>query len=240
LRLRENGYEDALIFSASTKVAACEEDALGTRKVNVTGTLALIRQLADEGIKPIFSSSDYVFDGKTGNYDDYASRNPGTEYGRHKAEVEEKIEELTNGNYLVIRLGKIFTLDKGDGTLLDEMAGVLASGGSVRAAHDQIFNPTLVSDIIKAVSALQIVGAKGIVNVCSPEAWARYDIALEMARALGIDRSRVVRISLDEMRPGPRRPKNTSMLTGRLSRETDCVFVSIAECIKRVAANWTK
>lgn len=236
LCLHEMGYKEALIFAARTKIVECEENKEQTRLVNVTGTLELIRRLVQEGVKPIFASSDNVFDGMTGNYDDDALRNPITEYGRQKTEVEDKIDDITRGNHLVIRLGKVFSLEKGDGTLLDEMAKILASGGTVRAAYDQIFNPVLVSDVIKAVSILQTSGATGTVNVCSPEVWTRYNIALEMAKAIKVDRSRVIRISIDEI--GPRRPKNASMLTERLSREAHCNFVPLVKCIEQVARNW--
>ncbi len=239
LRLADTGHKEALILAAITKIDRCEKEKELTRKINVEGTLELIRQLVVEGIKPIFFSSDYVFNGISGNYTDDAPTNPITEYGRQKAEIEDKIGEISHGNYLVVRLSKVFSIEKSDNSLLDEMAHTLVSGGILRAAFDQIFCPTLISDVINTVVYLQAKGTKGIVNVCSPEVWSRYDLALAIANAKGIDKGKVIRISLDELGFKSNRPKNTSMIAKRLSSETLLAFTPISKCIEIVARNWT-
>lgn len=238
LRLAETNHKEALVLAGVTKISECEKNREITWKVNVDGTLELIRQLVSEGIKPIFTSSDYVFDGYTGNYLDDTPSNPNTVYGLQKAEVEARISEICNGRYLIIRPGKTFSLKKGDGSLLDEMASILAKGRTIRAAYDQIFCPIFISDLIEAVAALQVHGASGKINVCSTEAWSRYDMALEMAKAMEFDSRMVHRISLDEIEFGRIRPKNTSMEIERLTRETKCKFTPISDCIEHVAKNW--
>ncbi|HAW50650.1 TPA: hypothetical protein DCX16_06855 [bacterium] len=238
LKLTEKGHKEALILAAIPKIERCEKEKELTRKVNVDGTLELIKQLVSEGIKPIFFSSDYVFDGEKGNYEDDALTNPITEYGRQKAEVEARIKDIAKDNYLVVRLGKVFSLKKGDNSLLDEMASILASGGIVKAAFNQIFSPMLISDVINAVAYLQAKGTTKIINVCSPEVWLRYDLALEMAKAMGIESKQIQRISLDEIASEAKRPKNTSMIPKRLLSEKQITFTSISKCIKIIAKNY--
>jgi dTDP-4-dehydrorhamnose reductase len=237
LKLKQKGYTDALIFAAISRITDANDDQAAWA-INVDGTLQLISQLAQEGIKPIFASSDYVFDGQTGSYDDDAPLNPITAYGQHKAEVEERIDAITGGNYLVLRLGKVYSTDKGDGTLIDEMASLLASGGQVRAAYDQILNPVLIDDLIIAVAAIQSLNSTGTMNVCSPEHPSRYELALMVARAMKVSEDNVERISLDDLGFGPKRPKDTSMLTGRLSRELNCEFTPLCKTVETVADNW--
>jgi dTDP-4-dehydrorhamnose reductase len=131
-------------------------------------------------------------------------------------------------------------MNKGDGTLLDEMVGILKSGGTIRAAYDQIFCPTLISDLINVVAVIQTLGISGVVNVCSPEVWSRYDLALALAREMGVRSTRVSRISLDDLGIGPKRPKNTSMAIERLQREAQYNFTPMAQCITYVARNWKR
>lgn len=238
LRLEKKRYKEALILAAIPKIERCEKEKELTRKVNVDGTLELIKQLVNEGIKPIFFSSDYVFDGEKGGYEDDAPTNPITEYGRQKAEVEARIKDIAKDNYLVVRLGKVFSLKKGDNSLFDEMANILASGGIVKAAFDQIFSPILISDVINIVAYLQVKDTTKIINVCSPEVWSRYDLALEMAEAMSIESKRIQKISLDELEGETKRPKNTSMIPKRLLLEKQITFTSILECIKTVAKNY--
>ncbi|MCZ6676206.1 MAG: sugar nucleotide-binding protein [Candidatus Poribacteria bacterium] len=240
LRLRESGDRDAIIAAAITGVAHCEQDSAGTRACNVAGTLELARQLTAVGVVPIFFSSDYVFDGARGGYADDAVTYPINEYGRQKAEVERRLWKICDGDVLIIRLSKVFGLDKGDGTLLDEMASRLSQGLLVRAACDQIFCPVLVDDVVKMVMALQQARATGIINVCSPEAWRRLDLALAMADVLDVDGALVQEISLDDLGEPFRRPKRTNLICQRLRETADIEFVPTARCIEQVARNYRR
>jgi len=238
LKLSKTGHKAALILAARPGIEYCEQNKTETSQVNVTGTIKLVRQLADEGIKPIFFSSDYVFNGITGNYSDGAKTDPITEYGRQKAELESEIPKICGINYLIVRLSKVFSLEKGSGTLLDEMASILAAGGVIKAAYDQIFNPTYIQDVINSVVLLQSCGASGIFNVCSPESWARYDLAIELAKVTRIDTNRVRKISLDDIFVKAKRPKNTSMLPAKLMAQGRIAFTPMSDCIRVMAGKW--
>jgi dTDP-4-dehydrorhamnose reductase len=237
LKLKQTGHKDALILAGIAGIKECEEHPDATRKINVDGTLKLIEQLVNEGIKPVFFSTDYVFDGKCGAYSDTDRAFPVTEYGRQKAAVEAAIPLLCGENYLIVRLSKVFGLEKNDGTLLDEMAGKFHKGEVVKAAYDQIFCPTLLSNVVGAVSFLQSKGTKGTVNLCSPETWARYDLAVSLAEKMGKDTAKVKKISLDEVNAGIRRPKNTSMIASKVFNGK-FVFTPMSDCINIVAKNW--
>ncbi|MDD5593260.1 MAG: sugar nucleotide-binding protein [Candidatus Margulisbacteria bacterium] len=239
LKLSRTGHKDALILAAVAGIDRCEIEP-AARKINVDGTRDLIKQLVAEGIKPVFFSSDYVFDGAAGNYPDDAITRPITEYGRQKAEIEAFLKEKAQGNYLIIRLSKVFGLKKGDNTLLDEMAGIMSRDGEVRAAYDQIFCPTLVRDVVGAVARLQARDCRGIYNVCFPEKWSRCDLAQALAQKLSFDVSRIRKVSLDEIGFKARRPKNTSLIPRKLLAEIDFKFTPMAECLERVAENWSK
>ena len=236
MKLAETGHTQALLLASVSKVAVCESRREYTRKINVTGTIELVRQLAASGIKPIFASSDYVFDGVSGGYLDDSPLHPTTEYGRQKAEVETRTAEITKGNYAVIRLSNIFGMLKGDGTLFNEMAQILASGGKLKAAYDQRFCPLPIHDLLEAVASLQTAGSSGTINICSAENWSRFELAARLVQEMGLLPDRVERVSLDDILPD--RPKNTTMKTTRLHRETMCRFTPIADCISSVAAAW--
>jgi dTDP-4-dehydrorhamnose reductase len=236
LRLRETGHEHALILAAVSRVERCEREPEASRRVNVDGSLALVRQLVASGIRPVFFSSDYVFDGERGGYEDDAPVCPGTEYGRQKAEVEAGIGGISGGAHLVVRLSKVFSVCRGDGSLLDEMACRFFSGKPYRAAFDQAFSPTLASDVVGAVSALIAGKAVGTVNVCSPERWTRYELARALAAAMGADPDLVRRASLDDISAPFRRPKDTSLVARRLAGFG--AFTPMSRCIEAVAAAW--
>lgn len=238
LRLRESGYEYAAITAAVTGLARCEREKDFTRQRNVEGTLELARQLREEGIVPIFFSTDLVFDGREGRYADEAPTHPLNEYGVQKAEVERRLPEVCQGRCLVVRLGKVFGLEKGDRTLLDEMAERLTSGQEVAAARDQVFSPALIDDVVRSVQALQTAGVTGVVNVGGPEAWSRYDLARAIAQAVGVSPERVRGISLDDLKEPFARPKRVELLSRRLKAATNLEFQPMAVSIAAIAEQY--
>ena len=183
LPLEESGYTDALITAGITKISHCEEEKEYTRMINVDGILELARRMSEAGLKVIWFSSDYVFDGRSGNYSESSPTHPVNEYGRQKAEVEKRLSKICKGNALIVRLSKLFGLKKGDGHLIDNMAYKLMSGDKINAAYDQFFCPTLVDDVVRVVFQLQSRSINGLINLCNPKMWSRYDLAIQVCNA---------------------------------------------------------
>ncbi len=238
LRLRESGYEYAIIAAAVTGLARCENDREFTRARNVTGTLELARQLAAEGLTPVFFSTDNVFDGRTGAYADDAPTSPINEYGAQKAEVERRLPEVCQGRALILRLGKVFGLVRGDRTLLDEMAGRLTKGQEVPAARDMIFSPVCIDDLVRTVLAVQAARVTGIINLCAPEVWSRFDLARAVAVAVGADGSLVRGMSLDDLHEPFGRPKRADLVCRRLKATITPEFQPMSQCIATIAAQY--
>ena len=229
-----DGIREAIIAAAVPRVDDCERDPVGSSRVNVAGTLELARRLSGRGIVPVFLSSDYVFAGTDpAGYADDSETNPTTEYGRQKAEVEAALA-ASGRPFTVLRLSKVFGLTRGDGTLLDEMAAKLTAGGIVSAATDQVFCPAWVGDVVRAAIAVQRAGLRGVVNLVPAEAWSRYDLAVELAKAVGARESQVRPISLDDL-PGVRRPKCTKLIP---TPAVPFAFTPVRECIRRLAQEY--
>jgi len=241
LNLPEQGYAAVLIAAANPNVGYCEQNEEASRAVNVRGTLELIRQTVALGMRPIFLSSDYVFDGQVGGHDDDAPTNPSTIYGRQKELVEQELPRLGD-NYLIVRLSKIYGVEKGDGTLLDEIASSLAAGKTIRTARDQVFSPTYAQDLASAIMELLSRDVTGRINVCAPRAFCRHELAVDVARAMELDEGVIKRqiepVSLHDLPGMANRPLNTSMTPSRLARIIELRFTPMENSLRRVAANW--
>jgi dTDP-4-dehydrorhamnose reductase len=238
LDLERRGCQAAVITAAVTQIAACEDEPARSHAVNVTGTLELIRQLEQCGVLPIFLSSDYVFDGqRSEGYDDAASPCPNTEYGRQKAAVEAALRD--NGRpYLVLRLSKTYGVSKGDGTLLDAMAARLTTGQPVAAAHDQVFCPTWVGDVVRTVMEVQRRGLRGEINVSATQPWSRYEVARAVASAVKAPPELVHRVSLEDLPGMAGRPQCIRLIPARLARETECRFTPMQACLRWLAEEY--
>lgn len=237
LALAETGHEAVLIASGKSNVHFCESNREASREVNVNGTVELARQASRIGLKVIFLSSDYVFDGKNAPFSDAAPTHPTNEYGRQKEAVEKAIADLTD-NFMVLRLSKIYGLKKGDGTLLDEMAATLSSGAKIKAAHDQYFCPTYIGDVVEAVDRLQSVGAKGLMNLCSAKGWSRYELATALADAMRVSREAVEAVSLHSIPHMDVRPLDTRMLPSKIVLDQKPAFLPLCDSIQAIALAW--
>lgn len=187
----------ALIAAGIGNPVICERDPLGTFACNVEGTLKLGDMLIKKGLRPIYFSTDYVFN-------DCLSIAPLNAYGRQKAELEERGASMGG---LVIRLSKVYGTEKGDKTLFDEMASKLIQGVSILAAYDQIFSPVFIGDVISRVTSLMCENSHGIVNVVGPSFATRLDMARYLAAKLKVDPALIKEISLTMLKDGVQRPK---------------------------------
>lgn len=234
-RLAE-GCQSALLLAAIPQIDRCEKDPAGTRRVNVDGTMRVAEHLLSLGVTPVFFSSDYVFKGDTGGYTDDAPTEPTTEYGRQKVEVERRLRELGPERSLIVRLSKVFSIGKGDGTLFDAMAATLAQGATIRAAEDQRFCPTFILPVLKAVLTLLEANVRGTVNVCAPDGVSRFEAATMLHERLR--RGRVERTTMAAL-GFANRPRDTTMRCVRLEPfAVNFEPCSLAGLLDIIAEHW--
>lgn len=237
LRLAETGHQAVLIASAHPNINYCENNRQDSYDVNVKGTLELGRQIEALDLSAIFLSTDYVFSGTSGPYDDCDKPQPTTEYGRQKALVEVELPKLVR-KCLILRLSKVYGTQKGDGTLLDEIANKLASGSDIKMAKNQLFCPTHVNDIVEVVHSLQAIKFNGLLNLCSPQGWSRYDVAMLMAEAMQANRNQVHPISLHDLPGLHSRPLDTRMRPSKLVMEVKPQFTLLQQSISQIVQSW--
>ncbi len=237
LRLAEQGYQEVIIAGARSLVGDCRDNPEETYEVNVTGTLRFIESCRANGIRVVFLSSDYVFPGTTGEYTESSIAGPTTEYGRQKWAVEQRLGDW-GGDSLVVRLSKIYGLQKNDGTLLNDLADNLVHGRSLRAANDQFFSPTWVVDVVGGLLAVLRQRLRGIIHLCAPEPASRYTLAQALSNELETDPSLIEGIPLHDYPGMAFRPLNTAMRADRLQREVGYSFLSVREAVRKTADNW--
>ncbi|MGZ5244653.1 MAG: sugar nucleotide-binding protein, partial [Bacteroidia bacterium] len=78
---------------ALTHVDYCEEHPEESYMQTVQSTINVLQLAKAFSAKLIYVSTDYVFDGKAGPYDEEAIPNPINVYGKHKLEAEQLIQK---------------------------------------------------------------------------------------------------------------------------------------------------
>ena len=82
--------------AALTSYSISEQNPKLAREVNVLGTLNILNSCEEMGIKLVYISTDYVFDGKKGNYSESDAINPLNNYSKTKASAELLVRTYKN------------------------------------------------------------------------------------------------------------------------------------------------
>lgn len=96
---REQRPQSILHCAAMSRSPDCQVNPEFARRINVEATAALA-ELAED-ISLVFFSSDLIFDGRAGNYDEAAAVNPVSVYAETKVAAERIV--LANPRHTVIR-----------------------------------------------------------------------------------------------------------------------------------------
>lgn len=177
---------DAVIHCAAmSKSPQCQLDPAGARMWNVDVT----RHLAGlfMGRRMLFLSTDLVFDGQSGGYDEKASVNPLSFYAETKVEAEKAV--LKHPGHLVIRTSLNHgTSPTGDRGFNEEMTRSWQSGRKLKLFTDEFRTP--IPAVCTARALLELVGQEvdGILHVAGTERLSRWEIGQVLAASLpGLD-----------------------------------------------------
>ena len=228
------GVDHAVIFYAEAGIDECKADQERSYDINVRSTKQVIDDLSTLGIKPVFTSSEYVFDGEQGGYTEEDLAAPNTVYGSQKLEIERYLTDR-NTDYAVLRLAKVFGTDPEDGTILSGWLKQIKNGDEIRCARDQVFSPIHVDDVVAAADAVIRLGLSGTYNVAGPQAFSR----LGMFRVLNDSTGgigRVTECSIRDIQFLDYRPLDLSMRPDKILAATGLTFRDVRSCCEELLA----
>ncbi|HWS35013.1 MAG TPA: sugar nucleotide-binding protein [Actinoplanes sp.] len=166
--------------------------------------------LAARGIRLVHVSSDAIFSGRLGEYDETALPDPVYPYGAAKAAAETAVRAI-DPSAAVVRTSLIL----GDGNGAHEILTRDLIAGRVPGAlfTDEIRKPVHVDDLADALLELAAGDYPGVLNVAGADPISRYDLGVLVARRDGLDETAIPATSLAAL--GLSRPADLRLLTGR-------------------------
>ena len=214
---------------AYTNVDGCETERELSWKVNVDAVKHLIIASRKNSAKIIHISTDYIFDGKTGNYDEQSQPNPKSFYGRGKLAAENAL--IASGvEYAIIRTMIIY----GNGTNVKPnfalwLVDRLSEEKQVTIVDDQFGQPTIVDDL--GLALLRIVDRNkiGIYNVSGSEYLNRYEFAVKLADIFELDKKLIIPIKTKELNQAAERPMNSSFILLKTETELGIKPLNVTE-----------
>jgi dTDP-4-dehydrorhamnose reductase len=218
--LAEHQPRAVVCAAAVSNVERCESDPELTSEINVDGTLALARAAAGVGATFVFLSSEYVFDGLCGPYDEGARTGPLNEYGRQKQQVERLLPAVTACDFVIARVSCLYGHERTGKNFVYQLWAALSEGREFRAPSDQVGTPTAVANAAEVIRELVLRGARGVYHVAGPEPMLRSQFALLAARELRLDPALVRPTPTEEMGLIAPRPMGAGLSTERVRAAT--------------------
>jgi dTDP-4-dehydrorhamnose reductase len=222
---------------ALTHVDHCEEHPDEAFRVNAEGVRHVAREASRLGAKLIFYSTDYVFDGKSGPYDEEASVNPINIYGHSKLEGEKVVRD-TLDDHLIIRTTGVYDWEPESNNFAMQIYRRVQQASRVTAASDQVSNPTLAEYLAEATMELLRQGARGTVHVAGKDLVPRSEFAETLVRTFGGNPDRVVAVTTPSLKQKAARPLQGGLKTEKVARLLGREAMGLEDGMKRLQHKW--
>jgi dTDP-4-dehydrorhamnose reductase len=229
------GSRVAFLCAGVSSIEVCENDPVGTSRLNVKQMGDLAACLADQGSRLVLISSNRVFDGQTGNMSERAPTCPQTEYGRQKMEIESRMLSLPDS--VILRVSKVLFPDD---TLITNWLDTLGSGEAIQAASDMYISPVSADLAVNTLLSLSASTKEGIYQLSAPEDISYFDVARLLAGSTGSNQEQVNQITRQQLvdagrfdlEPEKFAPRHTTLDISRLRADFDLQAPDATETIR--------
>lgn len=221
---------DVIINTAAyTNVDGCETEKELSWRVNVDAVKNFIIASRINEAKIIQISTDYVFDGKTGNYDESSMPNPLSNYGKSKLAAENAL--LTSGiKCAIVRTMIIYgTAKKVRPNFALWLAEKLGGKENVNIVDDQFGMPTISDDLAWGLLKITDLDKSGIYHISGSEYLNRYDFAVKLAGVFGYDENLIKPSKTSDLNQAAARPMNSSFILLKAETELGLKPLNVTE-----------
>jgi dTDP-4-dehydrorhamnose reductase len=212
---------DVLINTAAmTNVDICEEEKAATDMLNVEAVRYLLEACKAHKIHLIHLSTDFIFDGEEGPYDETATPNPLSYYGKSKLKAETLIRESEVPSAIlrtVLVYGVAEEMSRSNIVLWAK--GALEKGQIIKVVNDQFRTPTLAEDLAQGCILAAKQRATGVYNISGPD----YMSVLELVKRVGafwkLDTSIIQETDSTTLNQAAKRPPKTGFILTKAQKE---------------------
>lgn len=205
---------EALIHTAAmTNVDMCHEHKEACWQLNVEATKYLASLCERMGIHFIYVSTDFVFDGLNGPYQEDDEPKPVSFYGESKLEGERIVQQM-KGNWAIVRTILVYGIlkDMSRSNIVLWAKGALEKGLPIQVVNDQWRMPTLAEDLAAACLLAVKHKAKGIYHISGRDMMSIVELVRRVADFWNLDKTLITEVSSDSLGQEARRPKKTGFI----------------------------
>jgi dTDP-4-dehydrorhamnose reductase len=224
-------YPDIVINAAGfTNVDQSETARETAWKINVKGVEYLTEACRTIDAKIIHISTDYVFNGLNGPYDENAKVDPLGYYGRTKLASENALR-IGAVTYSVIRTNVLYGIANSRPDFVRWVINSLNDKKQIRVVTDQINNPTFVEDLVQAINKIIELDKYNLYNIGGKDFLNRFEFAVIIADYFNLDKSLILPIVTEELKQPAKRPLKSGLITIKAETELGYKPHSIIEAL---------
>ena len=221
-------------LAAYTNVDGCESKKELAWNINVKGVQNILESIRRSQTKIIQISTDYVFDGNNGPYNEEVIPNPINYYGRTKLASENEIRGSQNP-HVIFRTNVLFgNSTRNKPNFVDWIVKSLKEKNEIKVVTDQINNPAWTNGLAEAVKLAILLDVRGLFNYGGSEFLNRFDFAQKIASVFELDQSTIKPILTKDLNQAADRPLKSGLLTEKIEETFGLRLYNIEYCLKKM------
>lgn len=214
LQLVAQEKPDVIIHAAAmTQVDDCEKEPEKCHRLNVEATAHMVKAAEAVGAHLIHLSTDFIFDGEAGPYDEEAEAHPISVYGHSKLEAE-KLVMASACPWSIVRTVLVYGIAPGlsRSNIILWVKASLEQGKTIQVVDDQFRTPTLAEDLAMGCWLIAQKKAVGVFNISGADFLTPYAMALKTAAYFGLDAILIQKASAATFSQPAKRPPRTGFI----------------------------
>ncbi len=215
-------YEPYAIIhtAAMTNVDQCETEREQCDRLNVDAVQYLIDVCKKRAIYLVHLSTDFVFDGKKGMYEETDAPNPLSYYGSSKLKAEELLLN-SSIDYSILRTIIVYGLaaKMSRSNIVLWAKSALEKGDKIKVVNDQFRMPTLAEDLADACVKAVDKRAKGIYHVSGKDYMSVIEMVRRIAKHYGLNEGLIEETNSGTLNQAAVRPPNTGFKIDKAIKE---------------------
>jgi dTDP-4-dehydrorhamnose reductase len=196
--------------AAMTNVDECELNQEACLLLNVMATEYLVRAAEKVQSHFIFVSTDFIFSGEDGPYDEDAEAAPVNFYGETKL-IGERIVQSSKTSWAIARTVLVYGIanDLSRSNIILWVKSSLEAGKEIQVVDDQVRTPTLAEDLAAGCILIADQKASGIFNISGSDVLTPYKMAIMTAEFFELNKGLIKKTDSTRFTQPAKRPMKT-------------------------------
>jgi dTDP-4-dehydrorhamnose reductase len=231
-----NKLEPTIVIhtASETNVDKCETEKEHAWKTNVKGTRNIAEACKNVGAKLIYISTDYVFDGEKGLYNEEDKPNPVNYYGLTKLEGERQVIEHSE-NYAVLRTSVLYGWHPWKQNFVTWVINQLKQEKEINVVDDHYNTPTLADNLAEIAIEVAEKDRRGLYHASGRERISRYEFAKQIARTFNLNAEIVKPAKMSQLTAWiAKRPRDSSLNTSKIQKQLKTKPLDITEGLNKM------